>query len=139
MDRFTNKKEISLQVRFDEDEYNELLLNKNTPILGGELIAVDFDGARFKDIYTDLNLISVEVGLPDPVRIKYESNKLLVRYLKDENSKEYRFGFAWAIRDSNNSDPDYLREDDVGMYFELDDDSSTRILVTHWAQLPETF
>lgn len=136
-----NKPEMTFQVRFDKETADNLRLDAGTTILGGELVAIDFQGSRFKNVYSRLNLISVDDGLPEPIdtnhEYRHEDKKLLVRYW-DEGYESYQFNFAWAILSHEDEDiePDHETPDGEQFYFELVHELSEKVKVTHWMYLP---
>lgn len=137
-----NKPEMTFQVRFDKETADNLRLDAGTTILGGELVAIDFQGSRFKNTYSQLNLISVDDGLPEPIDTNHEyrhySKKLLVRYW-DEGYEQYVFDFAWAILSHEDEDiePDHKTPDGEQFYFELVSGFSEKVKVSHWMYLPD--
>lgn len=88
-----SKQEITLQVRFDKEILNDIGFRCSTKILGGELVAIDFDGLKFQEITTSeykdhicemqtmildfiKHLESIRLGL-DPTSVScYETIKL---------------------------------------------------------------
>lgn len=136
-----NKVEMTFQVRFDKEVANKLVLSEDTTILGGELVAIDFQGCRFKNIHSKLSFISVDEGLPEPIDTSHElrnfNQKLLVRY-SDGDLEDYQFGFAWPILayEDDDIEPDHVTDDGFPFYFELVDPFSGRVKVTHWMYLP---
>lgn len=59
-----SKHQISLQVEFEQDDLQKLKFSANTKILGGDLVAIDFDGLAF----VRANLLDDAIKLLDDIR-----------------------------------------------------------------------